>query len=273
MTIKEALLFGEQRLAKLELPHLDAAVLLALVTKKPKIFIYAHDEKPLAGQAWQRYQQLIHRRTKHEPVAYLIGVKEFYGRKFVVNKNVLIPRPETELLIEEVKKIHADLIIDVGTGSGAIAVTLALETKRPVIAIDRSCAALNIAKQNARRHHADQKIKFISGDLLTPIKKKLKGNLLVVANLPYLPTDRKKTLPPEIKKYEPMLALLGGPDGLTLYRRLLEQIKKLSLAHWTLVAEIDSLQEKLFKKMTFGLNVTFKKDLSGSIRVAIVKNT
>src|SRR3989344_8847850 len=120
MTIKEALIFGETKLNSLETPNLDAAVLLAFIIKKPKIFLYAHGEKNLTTAQWRSYQKLIKRRMKYEPVAYLVGEKEFYGRSFFVDKRVLIPRPETELLIDLAKTIPADTIVDVGTGSGAI---------------------------------------------------------------------------------------------------------------------------------------------------------
>ena len=293
MTIKEALIYGEKQLAKLELPHLDAAVLLSFVLNKPKIFLYAHPEVSLTGKAIKKYKNLIARRAKREPVAYLTGVKEFYGREFVVNKNVLIPRPETELLIDEAKKISAEVIIDVGTGSGAIAVTLAKELKKTVLAIDISNKALAMAKRNAQYHHA--RIKLLHGNLLNALKhqniKALKHEniktkeayeayealeaseaILIVANLPYLPTARKKLLPPEIKNYEPMLALLGGADGLNLYRRLISQIKKMNWKNWTLLAEIDSNQENAFKKIAAGMLVSFKQDLSGTIRAVIVKN-
>ncbi len=295
MTIKEALLFGEVQLNNLETPNLDASVLLAFVTKKPKIFLYAHGEKSLTTKQWRQYQSLIRRRIKHEPIAYLVSEKEFYGRTFFVDKRVLIPRPETELIIDIAKTIATDTIVDVGTGSGAIAITLAKELKKTVTAIDISPGALAVAKQNAKRHHA--RIQFWRGNLLEPILKKFKiqnskfkisehrsqathytlltTNYLIVANLPYLPTERAKILSADVKKYEPRIALMGGIDGLKYYRQLLNQMRKLSNTQWTLLAEIDSLQEKTFtqmaKKILPKADLVFKKDLAGHIRVVIIK--
>ena len=296
MTIKEALIFGETKLNSLETPNLDAAVLLAFIIKKPKIFLYAHGEKNLTTSQWRSYQKLIKRRMRHEPVAYLVGEKEFYGRTFFVDKRVLIPRPETEFLIDTAKTIKASIVIDVGTGSGAIAVTLAKELAKPIIAIDISTKALAVAQHNAQRHNAT--VKFLRGNLLEPILSRLLNYnynkevgipieigkslyealklkaVLIVANLPYLPTNRAKMLSLDIKKYEPRLALMGGTDGLKYYRQLLQQIKKLP-ARTVLVAEIDSLQEKSFtqmaKKILLKADLTFKKDLAGYIRIAILK--
>src|SRR3989344_7665503 len=227
MTIKQALLFGETKLKKMETPNLDAAILLAFIIKKPKIFLYAHGEKNLTTAQWRSYQKLIKRRMRHEPVAYLVGEKEFYGRTFFVDKRVLIPRPETEFLIDTAKTIKASIVIDVGTGSGAIAVTLAKELAKPIIAIDISTKALAVAQHNAQRHNAT--VKFLRGNLLEPILSRLLNYnynkevgipieigkslyealklkaVLIVANLPYLPTNRAKMLSLDIKKYEPRL--------------------------------------------------------------------
>ncbi len=289
----------------METPNLDAAVLLSFATSQPKIFLYAHSEQPLTAKQWTLFQKLIKRRAKYEPVAYLTGEKEFYGRTFLVDKRALIPRPETELIIDLAKTISAGTIIDVGTGSGAIAITLAKELHKQIIATDISTAALNVAKQNAKRHHAQ--IKFIRGNLLEPILKIKKlppkacplsqakrcrradlsqrlispsaealaeKAVLVVANLPYLPTGRAKFLPVDIKKYEPKLALYAGQDGLKQYRELLYELKNMKTQKWTLVAEIDSLQENLFRQMTKKIlptaGISFRKDLSGHIRVAII---
>lgn len=297
MTVKDALHFGETKLKQMETPHLDAAVLLAFIFKKPKIFLYAHSEKILTAKQWRDFKTLIKRRLKHEPIAYLIGQKEFYGRTFFVNKRVLIPRPETELLIDLAKTIPADKIIDVGTGSGAMAITLAKELKNQIIAIDISREALAVAKKNARHHHT--KIKFLHGNLLEPILKstsyadisasrfpynkdkiehrdKLQAtSYLIVANLPYLPIKRAKLLPPDIKKYEPRLALFGGKDGLKYYRALLQQLKNLNPQKWTLLAEIDPSTKKQFtpmaKKILPKADISFHQDLSGRNRFVKIK--
>jgi len=247
-------------------PAGDAEILLADVLKKPREFILAHREKQLTPRQSKRFDFLIKQRAKSQPVAYLLGYKEFYGLKFKVNKNVLIPRPESELIVDEIlsKKPNANsktIFIDLGTGSGCLLITLAkLLTKAKLfIATDISPKALNIAKQNAEYHKVAQKIKFIQGDLLKPLfakncqpeagpplAEKLEiGNCLEIRNPPAtlcialragwkleIICNLPYLTPVQIKQepsiqFEPTLALNGGPDGLKYYSRLARQINRL----------------------------------------------
>ncbi|HVM90590.1 MAG TPA: peptide chain release factor N(5)-glutamine methyltransferase [Verrucomicrobiae bacterium] len=172
---------------------------------------------------------LLKRRLKDEPLAYILGSEPFYGRDFIVDKNVLIPRPETEDLVEEALKIPSQMYVDIGTGSGAIAITLALESPRSIVlASDISAKALAIAKKNAKKLGA--KVKFFKGSLLTPVLRLVGAGhavplqMTIVANLPYLPPSDKKIMPKSVIAYEPASALFSTQDGLELNKKLLEQI-------------------------------------------------
>ncbi|MEK7653389.1 MAG: HemK/PrmC family methyltransferase, partial [Patescibacteria group bacterium] len=196
MTINKTLQTATKKLKRAKMPsaELDAEVLLSCAVKKPKEFLFTHPEYQLNKKQEQKFNRFISCRAKGEPVAYLIGHKEFFGLDFVVNKNVLIPRPETELLVEEVinfvKKTISHkpyAIYDVGTGSGNIAIALAKNLPRAkIIATEKSAKALIMAKKNTRLNKV--KIDFYRGDLLTPVKNKKID--VVVANLPYLPSKK-----------------------------------------------------------------------------------
>ena len=273
--------------AKIKNPHLEAEILLSHVFKKTREYILAYPEKKLSKKQLADFNNLISRRTKGEPIAYLIGHKEFYGLKFKVNKNVLVPRPETELIVEEALKLTAynskpATFIDIGTGSGCIIITLAklLKNKKySFLASDISKPALNIAKQNAKANNVDKKIKFFYGNLLSPFikildprlrsprcsigeadgndkRKKLlvqNSRLIIAANLPYLTSTQVKNSP-SIQN-EPKIALVASNNGLKLYERLLEQIKclihntKYIIQNTFILCEFDPRQTTQLKKL------------------------
>ncbi|HYY54293.1 MAG TPA: peptide chain release factor N(5)-glutamine methyltransferase [Candidatus Dormibacteraeota bacterium] len=214
------------RAARIETAALDADLLLAFALGIRKEDVYAHPEPALAPDDLARYAALVDRRSRGEPVAYLRGVKEFYGLEFAVDRRVLIPRPETELLADEaIRRLSArasPLIADLGTGSGAIAIALAraLPGAR-VIATDASVAALEVARANAARHGVAARIDFRAGDLLEPVREPVDA---VVANLPYLRTDEVNAARGTSIEFEPRAALDGGHDGLDVIRRAIEQL-------------------------------------------------
>ena len=187
-----------------------------------------------------RLEQLIARRTRREPVAYLVGEREFYGRPFFVDRRALIPRPETELLVEVALRElspgpRRPLVVDVGTGTGCIAATLALEApSMRVIAADVSESALDLAGTNLLRHGLAGSVRLLRGDLLSWLGS---GPDLVVANLPYVPSETWESLPSDVRDFEPRLALDGGPGGAELIFRLLEQAARLGIG--ALLAELD----------------------------------
>lgn len=269
------------------LPRAEAETLLAFFLNKNREFILTHPETIISPAIHKKFRAGEKKRLQNWPLAYLTGHKEFYGLDFRVSPVVLVPRPETEMLVEEIVKMAAEkkqpLIIDLGTGSGAIIISLASELRRLVpaifkqtkfLALDISRPALKMAQTNARQHKLNRKIKFSSGDLLAPIMTRLKNReLIIAANLPYL-TPAQIKISPTIKR-EPRLALDGGQDGLKYYRRLFRQLKDTPFSGATVFCEIDQKQDKeianLAKKYWPAAEIEIKKDLAGRKRLVIIK--
>jgi release factor glutamine methyltransferase len=284
VTIKQSLIWATKILKKSKIlsPALDAEILLSFSIKKSKEFLYSHSEKKLTVAQLSKFKKLIARRAKREPIAYITGHKYFFGLDFLVNKNVLIPRPETETLVEEALDKKLSVIIDVGTGSGAIAIALAHHLpKAKIFATEISKAALKVAKKNAQRHKT--KITFLHGNLLESflnLKSKIKNpkSLFIIANLPYLTTHQWQQTQPEIKKYEPRQALDGGKDGLKYYNQLINQINSLVTRYAlriTSIFEIDPAQTKSITKLIHArfpaAKIEIKNDLAGRDRAVIFK--
>lgn len=281
MTIKQSLIWAIKFFKKSKniSPALDAEILLAFTLKKPKEFLYAHSEKKITAAQFSKFKKIIARRAKHEPIAYIIGHKYFYDLDFFVNKRVLIPRPETEILVENTINKNPTAIIDVGTGSGAIAVSLAHRLPNAkIFATEISSAALKVAQKNISHHKVA--VTLLCGNLLKPLLKKSKitnfKSLTIAANLPYLTTNQWKKTQPEIKKYEPRQALDGGADGLKYYRELLQQLELLITGHRLSITsffEIDPSQKKsitkLIKRRFPAAKIEIKKDLAGRDRLVI----
>jgi len=277
LTIKEALSRARLRLKEsgTDSPALDAGLLLSYVTGRDLAGLYRDWESVLTPAEEEWYLSLVARREAGEPVAYLTGHKEFMGLDFVVNRSVLIPRPETELLVETALRLlpHTPLIVDVGTGSGAIAVSLAVLMPGAVVyATDQSRAAIEVARINAALHGVESRIRFFQGDLLAPLAGlDLAGRVdLVAANLPYIATGEISALPREVRLFEPVSALDGGADGLDLYRRLIPAAAGMLKPGGWLLAEIGCGQ----REAVSGLlrpplwEVTILKDLAGRDRLA-----
>ena len=208
--------------AQIEAPRLEAQILLAHVLQCDRVALYTAFERPLADEELAGYRGLIQRRLAGESVAYLVGMKEFWSREFAVDARVLVPRADTETLVEWAiecaKSAPAGAIADVGTGSGAIAVTMACEsTDRPVIAVDISSDALELARRNAETHGVGDRVDFRQGNLAKPLEGEEVA--LLLANLPYVEAGEIEHLAAEVRA-EPRLALDGGTDGLDLIREL-----------------------------------------------------
>ncbi|PLX20996.1 peptide chain release factor N(5)-glutamine methyltransferase [Candidatus Parcubacteria bacterium] len=262
----------------------DFDILLSSVLKKPKEYIITYPTKPLNAKTIQKIENLFKKRINNEPLAYIIGEKGFFGLNFFVNKNVLIPRPESEIIVEEVlkKTKEPNTVIDVGTGSGCLAISIAKSSpNKNVIALDISKEALSTAKKNARLNKLDTTIDFRRSDLLDYILKNpnsiLHKNIIITANLPYL-TARQISASPSIKK-EPRLALLAGADGLKYYKKLFKQISSLleirSESSIFLICEIDPGQVSGIRKIARELlvpkfSIQIKKDLRGLNRFAVL---
>jgi release factor glutamine methyltransferase len=214
----------------LDSPELDAQVMLAAVTGMSRSTILAFPERELTPRQAASYAAMVARRLAHEPVAYLIGHREFMGLDLLVDPRVLIPRPETELLVEEALAETArrftagtvPIVADIGTGSGAIALSLAIHEPRLsfVYAVDVSADALSLARANASRLGIADRIAFLEGDLFDALPEPLD---LLLANLPYVAPADEPLLPTDVSRYEPRIALYGDEDGLGHLRRLLRQ--------------------------------------------------
>ena len=238
MTILTALLQGTKLLEEeaVSVPRLTAEVLLTHALHQERAYLYAHPEEELSEIAWIHYGRYLHERMKGKPTQYITGRQEFYGRDFRVNSDVLIPRPETEHLVEAaVAHIHArDLVVDIGTGSGAIAVTLALETPAHIIASDISTAALQVAQSNAQQLSAQ--VGFLACDLLDAYRD---GSInVLVSNPPYVPRTDEPNLQREVRDYEPPVALFGGPTGLEVYQKLSVEASRVLRPHGWLLLEL-----------------------------------
>ncbi|MCR4312484.1 MAG: peptide chain release factor N(5)-glutamine methyltransferase [Candidatus Uhrbacteria bacterium] len=229
-TILEALTWAGDRLKASGVSKLDAQVILAACLAKPTAHLFAHGEEIIQPDLYDQFQRFVERRARHEPVAYLLGRKEFYGRTFFVNASVLVPRPETEILVDIAKSFvtPTSIIIDVGTGSGAIALTLAADTAHSVFACDTDQQAIAVARQNAEALGLKDRVIFGTGHLFEPFVERnipIPQHLVVTANLPYLTPWQVDTLDADVKDYEPRHALVGGADGLALYDELFGQLK------------------------------------------------
>ena len=263
-------------------PQLDAEVLLAHTLRQSRSWLYLHLDDTLYQAQLDTFNQLIARREEREPVAYIIGHKEFFALDFLVNRYVLIPRPETELLVETAIEIARNnnkedlLIADVGTGSGCIAISLAKHLADVVVfAGDVSCRALQLAKQNAICNQVAHQISFFAGDLLMPLSSQVD---MIVSNPPYIGQSEllAASMMPEVRDYEPKVALDGGRDGLTVIEKLLWQAGRKLKPNGSLLVEIGFDQgnavRQLAKTYFSKANVQIKKDLAGLDRLLIVRN-
>ena len=252
----------------------DAELLLLHVTGLTRAELMTHPNRELSESQMSAYRAAIARRARNEPVQYITGTQEFYGRSFAVTPAVLIPRPETEHLVESALALHAapKRILDIGTGSGILAITLALELPNAiVIATDTSAEALAVARQNAAALGAIDRIHFVESDLFAALADERFD--CIVANPPYVATD--EVLEPQVRDYEPVTALYAGEDGLALYRRLIPQAFEHLEPGGHLLLEIGHGQRDavagLLRAGSFE-GIRFIDDLQGIPRVAIAKS-
>ena len=254
-------------------PRLDAQVLLADVLKCDRVKLYVDYAKPLTEQERDQYRTFIRRRANHEPVAYIVGTKEFWSMEFAVDSRVLIPRPDTETLVEEALercrgKTHVDLV-DVGTGSGCICAALLKEIQNSsAVAIDSADGAMELAEKNFRSHGLQDRVTCIRGDCLCGLGDKRFD--LVCANLPYIPSAQLDSLPDDVRLFEPLAALDGGPDGLDVIRSLVDGIADSLNSGGVLVLEVGQGQAEQVWRMCDDArlgSVNIRKDIGGVERV------
>ena len=268
MTIHTALLQGQKLLesAGVSAPRLTAEVLLAHAIGCERAWLFAHSGEELSELWWIHYGRYLHQRMRGQPTQQISGRQEFYGREFRVTRDVLIPRPETEHVIEAVLALSPapGCMVDIGTGSGAIAVTLALECQARVAATDISEAALRLAAANARALGAQ--VDFVACDLAAALRNESFD--LVVCNPPYVPSLDRATLQAEVRDWEPELALYGGEDGLDVYRRLIPEAARVLKPGGSLIMEIGyALRDAVTALLAGWSNVEVRSDLAGLPRV------
>jgi len=254
-------------------PRRDAELLLLHAINQDRTYLLTHPEATLTPEQYSHYRVSLERRANHEPIQYIVGEQEFYGLKFTVTPDVLIPRPETEHLVEALlERVPHDQLIkiaDIGTGSGAIAVavTHALPQAQ-VTALDTSPAALKIAKQNAEANKVSSRIRFLESNLLEAMQTEQFD--AIVSNPPYIADS--EVLEPQVSNYEPVSALYAGPTGLEIYQRLIPQAHKALKPNGWLLLEIGHGQHDAVQHLLAAWkNVHFVSDLQGIPRVAIAR--
>ncbi len=265
----------------IESPRSSAEILLAHILEINRIDLYLQYDQPLNRNELKQFKVLIKRRAEREPVAYITGLKEFWSLEFAVTKDVLIPRPETECLVEasllilsgasagNSKPMH---ILDLGTGSGAI--VLALAKEQPMhfyFASDCSINTIKVAKNNAKKNNLDEKVSFFTGDWLSPLNDKKICFDMIISNPPYIPTGDIAGLQPEICEYEPRAAIDGNKDGLSSLKHIICSAHNLLRQNGTLVLEIGHDQRDAVSRIIESCgqyeNMSFSKDYSRYDRV------
>ena len=270
MTIRTALGQGVKLLndAGITAPRLTAEVLLAAALRQERVYLTAHSEDELSEVGWIHFGRYLHERLLGKPTQYITKRQEFYGRDFYVAPGVLIPRPETELLVEEVlRRARPGMrVLDVGAGSGCVGVTLALEAGLRVFATDVSLDALGIAARNAVGLGA--KVAFVRADLAAPFGGSSFD--VVVSNPPYVPESDRESLAAEVREWEPAMALFAGGQGLDVYRRLIPEAARVLRPGGLLAMEIGFGQAEAIGALLAGWSgVAFVDDLAGIPRIVL----
>lgn len=259
-------------------PRVDAEILLAFVLKVKRLDLYLRFDQPLNDEEIARFRELVRKRGQGHPVQHLTGEQEFFALKLQVTDKVLVPRPETEGLVEAVfLKLAKEgdtrpwRVCEVGTGSGAIAITLAKAWPQASIkAIDLSLSALDVARENVRFHELSKRLELLHGDGLNPVLEEGPSFDLIISNPPYVTHAELEALPQDVRDFEPRLALDGGPDGLDLIRRLIRQAPALLVPGGRLFLEIGETQGpavlELLREAGFG-SCELRPDLAGRPRV------
>ena len=299
-TIRDILNWAAEYLKSRNIPsdRLDSEVLLSFILKKDRTYLYTNSEKPILPEEHKKFKELIERRGRREPLSYITGEKEFWSLKFKVSRDTLIPRPETEILVQAVLdiikspsppplpigeriKVRGIKILDIGTGSGNVAVSIAKESPEShVFTVDKSNSALSVAKENAIIHNVAGRITFLKGDLCIPFNPPsppfVKGGKeglfdIIVSNPPYIPTGDIEGLMPEVRDWEPRWALDGGKDGLEIVRKIIKDAPLFLKSKGFLAMEIGFGQSEEVSRIISETdkfhNIKTIKDLSGIERV------
>ena len=275
MKALEIIKIGSKLLKEKKIPSfvLDSEILLSKTLNQPREKILINLDQKINQKDILIFRDYLLRRSKNEPIAYILEEKEFWSKKFKINKHTLIPRPETELLVEELLNIFKGKkisILDIGTGSGCILISLLCDLKKSIgIGIDTSKNAILMAKKNANKHNLLGRIKFVNKSFENIFSKKFD---LVVSNPPYIEKKDMRNLSEDIKKYEPRMALEGGNDGLDLIKKIIYKSKKILKINGTLAIEIGNEQIKKVSKILINNNFRIKrviKDYKSNIRCVL----
>lgn len=278
-TVRRVIAWMQGDLTKrgIENARLDSDLIVAHALKLKRLALYLDLDRPLEEQELRTIRALVERRRAFEPIAYILGEREFYGRSFEVNKDVLIPRPDTETLVEQAlacvrAREGNERVLDLCTGSGAVALTLAAELKeRAVLATDISAAALAVAARNAEKLGVKERVELRHGDLFAPL---IEGERFaaITVNPPYIGRDEMATLAPDVRDHEPHLALDAGADALVFYRRIVADAARFLAPGASLLVEVGYTQAAdvcaLFQGAGLA-DVRSAKDLGGTERVVI----
>lgn len=276
MTIQTALEQGTRILENeaVAVPRLTAEVLLAHAIGCDRTWLYAHATDELRELWWIHYGRYLDERLKGKPTQYITKKQEFYGREFFVSPDVLIPRPETEHVVETALEKLSEggdgWIVDAGCGSGAIAISLALECGRASIGTDISVAALGVSENNRAKLGA-ARVSFAACDLVSAIASR--SARLLASNPPYVPRTDKEVLQREVREYEPEVALYGGDDGLEIYRRLIEDARRVLIPGGWIVMEVAYNSDKAVREMLASgfTDIEVRTDLAGLPRVVAAR--
>ena len=275
MLIKDTLHWAhEYLLLSSDSARLDAEILLSYVLKKPTTFLLAHDDSEIGFWKLRRFKKLIEKRKEGIPVAYLTGMREFYGLDFKVNKHVLVPRPDTEILVESVVEYVKKLritnyelrILDVGTGSACIPISILKNVSDiRAIATEICGSAMKVAKRNIAKHKLKSRIKLIKSDLLTkvPVGLLKDHEIILTANLPYIP---KQFQVDPSTKFEPDVSLYGGEDGLDIYKRLIEQLEEMGIKPKAMFFELFEFQIAALCEHMPDYELKYAKNMTGEAK-------
>lgn len=266
--------------AGIDTSQLDAELLMAYALHTTRIHIISHSEQLPSDEEIQQFRQMIARRAKREPLAYITGEREFWKLSFDIVPGVLVPRPETETLVETVlsqlRGLDSPIMAEIGAGSGCIAISLAMEVPDAFIyATEVDPVALEVAGRNALKHRVDDRVKIMEGNLLDPLQFDLHCKLdAVISNPPYIPSGEIDSLQPEVAKYEPRGALDGGPDGMVYHRQILavarEWLKPGGWVHMEIgIGQAAEVVDYAYKHGYWKARIT--KDLAGIERIISCK--
>tara|TARA_B100000963_G_scaffold359047_1_gene385236 strand:+ start:3395 stop:4234 length:840 start_codon:yes stop_codon:yes gene_type:complete len=272
MNIFETIKFGSDLLKESKIPThiLDSEILLSKTLKKSREDILINLDKKIDKKNFLVFERYLLRRAQNEPIAYILREKEFWSKKFNINQHTLIPRPETELLVDEILKLYRNrkiTILDIGTGSGCIIISLLSDLKKSNgIGVDISKNAILMAKKNANDHQLFNNVKFLNRSLENIFGKKFD---LIVSNPPYIERKQLKNLTEDVKRFEPRMALDGGNDGLDLIKKVIYKSKNILKINGTLALEIGNEQIKKVSKILIDNNFRVRrviKDYKNNVR-------